>query len=318
MPAELLLSRLRDDPQALQGLVTILLDDLLSRPVDDLVDPTWLAATLVEGFRASATDDRTEAWIRARIDDARVRLDGESSRPRDHVSPDLVIAARDLLRRRYVPDHVIVGRLMDHRAVGSLTREILYTALLDFSTRFRQAAPMKMPSSRRLSRIRGVASEVAGVVSSGVEKQLEGRVRAFVDGAIAASVARMVNHMCSEAQAEEMADWRADSLDVLLDIPVDRYLVELDKLDPDGLVSDLAALLRSLARSEGLASQIEGFLKAAMAEAGGRSARDFLEGSGLEEGWRPHLERLMAERAAALVATDAFAGWLTEALGEKS
>jgi len=315
MSADLLLSRLREDPETLQGLVSILMDDILSRPVDDLVDPSWLAATLVEGFRASATDDRTEAWIRARIDDARGRIRGQSSRPRYHLSPDLVAAARDLLRRRYVPDQMIVGRIMDHRAVGSLTREILYTALLDFATRFKQAAtPVKVPQSRRLSRLMGVASEVVGVVGGGVERQLEGRVRAFVDGAIAAAVARMVNHMCSDAQADEMADWRADSLDVLLDIPVDRYLAELDKLDPDGLVTDLAAILRSVAQSEGLAGQIEGFLKAAMAEAGGRSARDFLEGSGLEEGWRPHLEQLMAERAAALVATDAFEGWLRAAL----
>ena len=47
-------------------------------------------------------------------------------------------------------------------------------------------------------------------------------------------------------------------------------------------------------------------------EAGDKTAKDFLSGSGLEEGWRPQLEELALERARAFVATDAFEGWLTE------
>ena len=143
-----------------------------------------------------------------------------------------------------------------------------------------------------------------------MEKQLEGKVRAFVDGAIAGSVARMVDHLCDPRRAGELADWRSDGLDVLLDVPVDHWLVELEKLDPDGLVTDLAALVRAVANTEGLTSQVEAVLAAAVAEAGDRSARDFLDGSGLEEGWRPHMEALAAERAAAIVQTAAFEGWL--------
>lgn len=306
------LERLRGEPARVEALVGLVMDDLLSRPVPELVDPAWLSARLVEGLRASATDARTEAWIRERIDAARAQLKGQTRRPREAVPEEIVGAARDLLRRPYIPEEDLIGRLLDHRAVGNLLREVLQTALLDFATRMRPPVPPpKLPSSRRLSKLVGVAQEVAGVVGQGVEKQLEGKVRAFVDGAIAGSVNRMVKHLCSPERAEELAEWRSDALDVLLDVPVDRWLLELDKLDPDGLVTDLAALLRAVANSDGLADQIEVALEAVVEESGDRSARDFLEGSGLEEGWRPHLEALAVERTRAVIATDAFESWLT-------
>ncbi len=311
------LRRLREEPARVEALVGLVMDDLLSRPVDELVEPGWLAERVVEGLRASADDARTESWIRGRIDAARGQLAAERSTPRQRVPPEIVDALRDLLRRPYVPDPDLTGRLLDHQAVGNLMREVLQTALLDFATRVRPPVPAKLPTpSRRLSKLVGVATEVAGVVGSGVEKQLEGKERAFVDGAIAGSVARTVAHLCSPSRAGELAEWRADGLDVLLDVPVDRYIVELDKLDPDGLVTDLAALLRALVHSEGLAEQIEGVLKVVVEESAGRSARDFLDGSGLEEGWRPHLEALAVERTRAVIATDAFADWLGELLEE--
>ncbi len=307
-----ILERLRGEPERVEALVALAMDDLLSRPLPELVDPAWLSERLAEGLRASASDARTEAWIRQRIDAARGQLEGQTRRPREALPEEIVAAARDLLRRPYVPEEDLVGRLLDHRAVGNLLREVLQTALLDFAARMRPPAPPRAAARGRLSKLVGVAQEVAGVVGQGVERQLEGKVRAFVDGAIASSVSRMVKHLCSPDRAEELAEWRSDALDVLLDVPVDRWLLELDKLDPEGLVTDLAALLRAVAESEGLAEQIRIALEAALDGAGGRSARDFLEGSGLEEGWRPHLEALVVERVRAVVAAPAFAEWLED------
>ena len=308
-PADRALNRLRTDPQHVESLVGLVVEDMLSRPVSELVEPAWISERLVDGLRASATDARTEAWIRARLDDARAQLAEQVSRPRESLPAELIDATRDLIRRPYIPDRDLMRRLMDHYAVGNLLREVLHKALLDFATRFKAPTP-KLSPTNRLSKLVGVAQEVAGVVGHGVEKQLEGRVRAFVDGAIAGSVARMVDHLCSPERAGELADWRSDGLDVILDVPVDRWLIELEKLDPDGLVTDLAALIRAVANTEGLTGQVEAVLSAAVAEAGDRSARDFLEGSGLEEGWRPHMEALATERAVAVVRTDAFEGWI--------
>jgi hypothetical protein len=69
-------------------------------------------------------------------------------------------------------------------------------------------------------------------------------------------------------------------------------------------------MLRAVARWDGLGAAVQAGLEATVSEAGERSARDFLAGSGLEEGWRPHVQALMTERAQELVTTDAFGDWL--------
>jgi hypothetical protein len=96
-----------------------------------------------------------------------------------------------------------------------------------------------------------------------------------------------------------------------LDLPVESYRRELEKLDPDAVVTEVAAMLRAVAHWDGLTDALKTGLQAAVGEAGDRSARDFMAGSGLEEGWRPHIQELMTERARDLVRTEAFAGWLT-------
>ena len=43
---------------------------------------------------------------------------------------------------------------------------------------------------------------------------------------------------------------------------------------------------------------------------GESSLRDFLEGSGLEEDWRPQLEEILLQRARDFVSTDVFSDWM--------
>ena len=313
--ADEILQRLRERPDHLDALVTLAVDDLLARPLREVLDPAWVASTAVEGLRASASDERTEAWIRARIDEARARAGQEHGRAGDLLTPDLVEAVKELLRRPYVPDRELVGRFVHHRAVHELVRDMLEHALVEFGQKTRAVVPQQLPKSlgrSRFGKLVSAATDVAGAVGSEVERQLEKRVKVFVDGAIRASVDRMADHLVAVERAKDLGDWRADGFQVLLDLSVDDWLAELDKLDPDGLVTDLATLLRAVARMERLEDQLRSLLASAVEEAGDVSAGEFLAGSGLEESWRPPLESLARERVKAFVATPAFAGWVAD------
>ena len=66
------LHRLRDG--GTDRLVDLLLDDVLSRPVSELVDPAWLARQLAASAKSAAADPQVEAWFRERVKDARARV----------------------------------------------------------------------------------------------------------------------------------------------------------------------------------------------------------------------------------------------------
>ncbi len=310
--AEDLLQFLRSEPAALDQLVELVLDDLLARPVSELVEPEWLASRVVEGLRASAGDTRTEDWVRSQLNAALDRADTQQGPLRPRVPGELIGPVKDLLRRPYTPDPVIIRALLDHRAMNNLLRAVLSETLTEFAKTIKSAVPQKnpLPSRGRLGNLLGAAQGVAMVVGAELERQLEGKVQAFLDGAIARSLDLSVERMCAPDFADEFGAWRADGVEALLDLPVERYRRELEKLEPDTLVTEVAAMLRAVARWDGLGGAIQAGLEAAVSEAGGRSARDFLAGSGLEEGWRPHVQALMSERARDLVQTEAFGAWL--------
>ncbi len=287
--SDALLARLREEPEHLQRLVTLVVDDLLDRPVEDLVDPGWLSARLVEGFRASVDDDRTKGWIRSRVQAARARLDEQSGPLIYRVDGGLVDPVRDLLRRPYEPNEQVMRALLDHRATRAMVREMLTDTLTEY------AKSIKVPdqASRvikstgigrtRLAQWAGAAKAAAEIVGSEVEKRMEDRVQTYVDGAISRAIEIAVEHACDPANTQAWADMRADSVDVLLGFPVETWAGEIDKLDLDQLIDDLAATLRAFAHSEAFPDQVRGMLELTVEEGQGLTAREFLAGSGLED-----------------------------------
>ena len=311
-----LLNKLRGEPEHLRKLVTLVVDDLLDRPVEDLVEPAWLSERVVEGFRASVDDERTKDWIRSRVQEARARLDEESGPLLYKVDGGLVDPVKDLLRRPYEPNEQVMRALLDHRATRSMVREILTDTLTEY------AKSIKVPdqASRvikstgigrsRLAQWAGAAKAAAEIVGSEVEKRMDDRVTAYVDGAISRSIEIAVKHACAQENTEAWADMRADSVDILLGFPVETWAGEIDKLDLDQLIDDLAATLRAFAHSDAFPEQVQGMLELTVREGEGMTAREFLAGSGLEETWRESLEELLNERVQAFVATEAFEVWL--------
>ena len=316
MDADALLARLRTDDTHTKALVTLVVDDLLDRPVEELVQPDWLGDRLVEGFRASVEDDRTKEWIRARVQDLRARLDDESGPLLYKVDPALVEPVKDLLRRPYEPNPAVVRALLDHKTTRSMFRAVLTHTVEEF------AKTVKMPESAskvikstglgrsRLAQWAGAAKAAAEIVGSEVEKRMEGRVGSYVDGAIGKAIEITVEHACDPRNAQSWADQRADSVDVLLAFPVETWRDELDKLDLDQLIDDLAATLRAFAKSDAFGEQVKAVLELTVQEGQGKTARQFLDGSGLEETWRDGVEELLNERVSAFVQTSEFEGWL--------
>jgi len=311
---ETLVERLRGGDEALSGLVERLVDDLLSRPVTEMVEPDWIAQRFVEGLRATAQDEHTESWLHAQVKGALQRSESETGSLSTRLPQELSRPLKQLLRRPYTPNATIVRSLLDHEAMRDLIRTVLVQILTDFGKSIRPALPDAPLGGRRrggkLSQLVGAAQEVASVVGAQVEERTEAKVREFVDDAISKSLEISVAQLCSESFSDSFGRWRADSVDVLLEVPVETWQGEIESLEPEALVGEIVELIRGLAAWDGLAGLVESLLSTAMEEVGDASLRDFLAGSGIEEDWRPQVEEILLQRARDFVATDVFSDWI--------
>ena len=240
---ETLVERLRGGDEALSGLVERLIDDLLSRPVMEMVEPEWVARQFVEGLRATAQDEHTEAWLHAQVKTALQRSESETGSLSTRLPEELSKPLKQLLRRPYTPNATIVRSLLDHEAMRDLIRTVLVQILTDFGKSIRPALPDAPLGGRRrggkLSQLVGAAQEVASVVGAQVEERTEAKVREFVDDAISRSLEISVAQLCSESFSDTFGRWRADSVDVLLEVPVETWQREVESLEPEALVGEI-------------------------------------------------------------------------------
>lgn len=314
--ADRMLARLRAEPEQIETLIDLALDHLLARPMAELVDPRWLAKAISDGVRASARSPEFERWVAARVTQALGRVDGLAGTLGDKLPVTLLGPLEQALGRPYQPDRELVRALFDHPSTRAILREILQANVLEFGKRMRSAmsdaASIPGRGGGIASRLAGVAKGVASAVGGELERQLEPKVKSFVDDILGVAVEMLVNRVSSEAFAPEFASWRIDVLHAFMNQPVDRLVAERHKYPPEDFAADAAAILRALAAWRSLADQLEAALDELLREHGQVSAREFLDGSGLEDAWRPQLHQALCEMAREVVETESFAAWLVQ------
>lgn len=283
--------------------VDLLLDDLLDRPVSELVDAAWLAGRLVEIARTSATDARIEDALRRQIQALRKQIPSGPTRLPPNVEPPL----RDLLGRPFVPDQVLVGRILDHEAARQMLRSMFQDLLVAFARKVRPALPTQKPSLP-FARLQKLGEEMLGAVGQEFEKHLEDRAREFMDTAMQRLIAKMAEHLCSPQHSNEYAAWRLHALDVLLATDRQRIVAEVDKLDPEAMVATGSAIARAIVNRPEFVGEVEGFLTSLLERAENRSLRAL----GVDEASVALLRDLLRQRARAVIETDAFAQWWDE------
>jgi hypothetical protein len=300
---EAALERLRAGGAA--RLVDLLLDDLLDRPVTELVDADRLGAQLAAAFRASARDYRLESMLRDRVR----RLSPPAGKPA--VPAAVTGPLREVLRRPYTPDRQLAGRLLDHETVRLLLKNLFHDGLVSFAKRLRPPVPLPMASGRLpFGGLGKLGGGVLGAVGEEVERQVEQKAREFMDHAVHRLVEKMADHLCDPMLTRDYGAFRAHLLDTILDTPSHVLVAEVNKVDPDTLVATGAAVLRGLADSPGLDGQLSRIVAAAVEQAEGRSLRGILGGT--EDPGLDLVRSLLKERAAAVIETPAFAAWWDE------
>lgn len=292
-------------------LADLLLDDILNRPVSELVDPTWLSRQLTALARTAARDKKLEDLFRARLNELRKQV------PRGHLPiPDSVRKPLDqVVGRPYRPDRLIVGRILDHDTVRVLLKSTFQDMLVGFARKLKPVLPSKPPGGLPLGRLSKLSETVMGAVGQELEAHVEERAREFMEAGVQRLVHAIADHVCDARYTREYGEWRVYALDVLLSTDMRVLAGELEKLDPDALVSTGVAMVRGIVERPELEGEITGLVKAALKEAGeDQSIRGMLFELGPElfEQGLTAMRDLFRARARAVVETPAFGVWWAE------
>ncbi|NOY28475.1 MAG: hypothetical protein GXP62_21675 [Oligoflexia bacterium] len=330
--ADTVQSRLQNG--ALSSLVSLVVDDLLTRPVSGLLDPDFVADQVIMALETASEGANTETWLREQIQGLRDRLpEGTLD---DRAPDEVVLPLRDALGRPIVWDRELVGRLVDHDAIRGIFRDVLARALTGYARKLAQLGrdnPVSQAARNLgfggrgrgtgrgsgigsgLGRLMSLGEDLAKGLSAEIEAQTEGRTREFVDQAMSAVMQQVADHLCDPNYADLYGRYRVHLLDILLDTELSVLAGEADKIDPDQLVATGAAVARALSHREGFRDEIAGAVRSAITEIGDKSLRAFLVEAGIDEAqWRVGIEEQIVARGQDLLATTAFQDWLTALL----
>jgi len=318
--------RSRLDAGALDDLVGLAIDHLLDRPLEELVDPGFIADQVRLTLEAATADDATRHWMQQQLKVLQSKV--PEGTPRDHLPPEVVEPLQQVVARPIVFDRVLVGRLLDHDAARHLVTDILTHGLRGFADKLKPVAGMvsgAAQKSRGFGRLRRLSSNVQhlgdnllGGMSRELEHRAEQKIRTFVDEALHAAMDQVADHLCDPANADRYGGYRSHLLAVVLDTDNATLAGEVDKLDPEHLVEVAVATARSVSRRDGLREEITEVVRQAMQDSGGTTLRGWLRDAGLEElsedEWRTSMQERLTSEARVFIATPAFSEWLDDLL----
>lgn len=325
----LVLSRLRGP--ALAELLGLVVDDLLARPVADLIDPEFVADQVMAALETAGSGSRTEEWLRQQLKGLREKTPEGTLGDR---APDEVMEPlREALGRPVVWDRDLAGRLVDHEAVRSVMSEVLLHAIEAYArklTALGRDNPVsqtarnlglgsgglgKGPLGGGLGRLKTLGEGLARGISAEIEAQAEGRVQVFVDQAMSAVMQQVADHLCDPRYAALYGRYRVHLVDTLLSTELSVLASELDKMDPDSLVATGAGIARSLSRRQGFREEVAQTVASVLEQAGRQSLRGFLVEAGVDEArWRQGIEEQILVRGRELIEQPTFQDWLERLL----
>ncbi|MGO9834518.1 MAG: hypothetical protein ACLP1X_09905 [Polyangiaceae bacterium] len=316
-----ILARLRAGGGVAAGLAAAIVDDVLQRPVEELLGAHSLAGAVREGLVALTTSDSATQRITERLQGASRALSAEKRTTEAIVPSALADGMRGFARLPSAPSRDALLKVLDRPPVRRMLRAQVIETLAAFGRR--AASPVSDSSlarglggisKRALGQIAsgpGALSRVASAVSSEVERQVERRATDFADTAVAGILAGIVDQAADPARRDEQAAVRIALVDGLLEMTG----AELAGLSPGDAVSQVEvarSALAAWATQPDFVRSLESALEAVLAEDAHRPLGDLLADFAIRDTVVKHATGVVEHAIARLVAGPAFERWLTE------
>ncbi len=319
-----LLARLRDgsDDSPSARLAALLVDDVLARPLHELVETTAIATATRDALLAWTASDAGAARVVADLERART-LAGAQRGPVGELLPVPVrVALRDLAKLPVVARRDAVLKLVDRPSLRQAIRGQLVRTLVDFGRKV--SSPVSdNPIARGLGGLGKLAGQIAkpsplgaiaSAVSGEVERQIDKRASDFADTAVAGILSGIADQASDPANVASQAALRLELLEGLLGLTG----ADLGALAEGNVAEQVAIARRALAAwaaDPAFVATIEGPIQLALALEAARTIGDLLDGLGVRAAVTGHARGFVRRAIGHVVQTEAFATWLSLAMG---
>ncbi len=327
MDAAQLLERLRDGSPGgpLDRLADLIVDDLLARPIREVLEPRWIAEVIRDGLRAWLASGAAEARLLLAVEDGLIHLERTDRSLEELLPPELVEGIRGLSDRPYRPEGNLLRSVLDREPVRALIRDLLVNALVAFAKKL--GSPVT--ESKLAKGLGGLGSFVkeqakaragalgamATAISDEFERQAEKRAVEFADTALQGVVSQLIERLTRPGTSPEQAALRRALLDSLLALRGPQVSAELRRADPQLVAASVRRALQAWASRDDLPDRLESTIALVLSREGDQSLGEALESLELRGPARELTRRAILRRLVPLASGDAFAAWLTETMG---
>lgn len=299
---------------AADTLMALAFDHVLAMNASQFINSESLARTMAATLKHSAASGQADEWIRGRI--AALKTAVPAGTLGDRIPAEITAPLRETIALPVTPNREMVGRLLEHGAVENLLRELLVGAVQGFTKRLRPSVPGAERASHRLKSLKRVSEGMLGGFGAEIERQAEHKAREFVDSILATVVAQAADDLCDPTKAENYGRFRGHLWDQILETPLADWETELDKLDPEILISTANASALALAARPGLHDELKSLIEAALATLGDQTLQDMLATADVSNDWRLEAEAQAATIVRSIAETEDFSRWLDTLLSE--
>jgi hypothetical protein len=295
-----------------ERLIHLLVDDVLARPIGELVAPRAAA----ESFRrlVLAVCDSDAAVFRilqpvlafaeaAREDKARVR---------ELVPAEINATLHDLAEWPYTPDRHVVGRLLASDPVKQLLRELVAESIEAFTGKLKTPLAGIVGLGKAVGERTGALGALANSMVGAAQDRLSKGSADVIDAALDALLARLIEQLSDPRHARDQAALRVALLDSGLALRARDLARELERARPVELAELVRGHVRAWARRPEATAEVVRLIDAALAADFAQPLGDAATGWGLHAAVRHALTDALGRLLLPFLGSSAFLAWQKE------
>jgi len=319
-----LLGKLRAEGEdsPLDALAELIVDDGLNRPLGELIEAERSAKLIHEALSAWQQSDLAHESISRNWQRVISWLQSQEEPLGDVLPQELLDGAAELAAQPLSANRDLLLALLDRPAFRQLIRELLVDTLVGFGKRLR--APVAesrigkgLSGLGRMARGRsgGVGSfagDLVGVVSEGVERQLEGRAAEFADGALSSILQKLADYLSDPARGEDQAALREGLLQGLWELTGAQLAAEMERGNVDGTADIMRRCLGAWLERPQARADLQSWLDETLSTGEAGTLEELLDSLGLLQTVREQAIAQTRRRLQEIVAGDHFSQWLSE------
>ncbi|HCP46012.1 MAG TPA: hypothetical protein DIU15_08230 [Deltaproteobacteria bacterium] len=322
MTADDLLSRLQDSSPggALDQLAEIIVAHQFRRPLGASLEAQELAELLQTTLTIWCESDQAEINLVGTWRNELDKLQADERPLSEAISDSLRSELEQLAAEPYALNRDLLLALIDRGPFRALVRELLVETLQNFAQRMstpvadnKVAKKVLGIGQRARDRARshsGALGSLAGVVSEGVERQLDKKVTAFADGALSTVMQRIADYLCSPDRLADQEALRKGLLEGAWGFQVSELAAELDRSNLEAVATMLRSSLHSWVLRPDFQETASQWIEQQLRHVSDRSLEDLLEGTDVDRQLRALALEVTRSQLAELVDSEPFNRWL--------